>query len=115
MRDSSYFSKIYIAIKPVDFRRQAHGLALIVEETLDKRVSLSKTLFVFTNRRKTAVKCLYWDTTGLAMWWKKLEKEHFKWPKDEDQDVHTVSPRELNWLLEGVDLSSIKKHKKIAI
>ena len=113
MKDSSFFGKIYIAAEPVDFRRQAHGLALLVEEGMNHRLRSQRELFVFTNKRRNAVKCLYWDNTGLALWWKNLEKESFKWPNCKNEPTYTVSSRELIWLLEGVDLTAIKKHKNL--
>lgn len=114
MRDLNFFSKIFIAVEPVDFRRQAQGLALLIENRLQANLYSKRDLFVFTNKSKTAVKCVYWDQTGLAMWWKTLEKESFRWPKPQTgQSTHLVTAKELNWLLEGIDLFRLNRHKKI--
>lgn len=114
MKDLSFFNKIYLATTPVDFRKQAHGLALVVEHTL-KHVGLNeKVLFTFTNRRKTAVKILYWDVTGYALWWKTLEKDQFRWPKDATECLR-LDAKELRWLLDGVDLKNIKRHKRVTL
>jgi len=115
VRDISFFTKIYIAVKPVDFRKQAHGLALVVEHAMELNNMADKALFVFTNRRRSAVKLLYWDQSGYAMWWKTLEHEKFKWPKCSASATTMLAPRELKWLLEGIDISSLKKHKIIKI
>lgn len=112
MRDISSFSKIYLAIKPVDFRKQAHGLALLIEPIFSALPNDAKVLFAFTNRRKTAVKLIYWDSTGFAMWWKNLEQDRFRWPKSSEQ-AKTLQARELKWLLDGVDLQRIHTHKKV--
>lgn len=114
MRDISFFSKIYVAVDPVDFRKQGHGLALIIEHTLKFKPTLEKVLFAFTNKRKTAIKLLHWDYTGYGMWWKVLEKEKFRWPKSPEEVKH-ISAKEMRWLLEGVDLDSMKKHKKLIL
>lgn len=114
MKDLGFFSTILIAIDPVDFRKQAHGLALIAESSLKAGRLNEKYLFVFTNRRKTGVKMLYWDTTGYALWWKTLEKEKFRWPKIAGE-VCTIQVKELKWLLEGIDISKLKKHEKIIL
>ena len=112
MRDISSFNKIYLAIKPVDFRKQAHGLSLLVEPIFKTLPNDAKVLFAFTNRRKTATKLLYWDSTGFALWWKSLEKDRFRWPKSLLQ-AKTLQVRELKWLLDGVDLQKINTHKRV--
>lgn len=112
MRDLSFFGKIYLSVEPVDFRKQAHGLAIIVEHVLKKDPVCEKTLFVFTNKRRDAVKILYWDLTGFALWWKSLEAEKFRWPKKVVGPMQ-IQVKDLKWLLEGVDFTSIKKHQKV--
>lgn len=67
MKDISFFGKIYLATDPVDFRKQAHGLAIIVEHTLKFDPIIDKSIFIFTNKKRTAVKMLYWDATGYAL------------------------------------------------
>lgn len=114
MKDVSFFSKIFLAVTPVDFRKQAHGLAIIAEHSLDLDVTNERYLFCFTNKRKNAMKLLHWDCTGYGMWWKVLERDRFRWPKSQVQ-VENLSPKELKWLLEGVDLLGLKRHKKIVI
>ena len=112
MRDISFFSKIYIAVKPVDFRLQIRGLSQKITQVFNMSPSDGRVLFVFTNRRKNAIRIVYWDSTGFAMWCKNLEESRFKWPKG-DIDQMNLSPRDLKWLLQGVDLSKIKMHKKV--
>ena len=58
MRDVSYFSKIYVFTGFVDFRKQSHGLSVLVKENFDLKVLEPKSLFVFTNRQKRAIKML---------------------------------------------------------
>ena len=72
MKDINCFSNIYIATKHVDFRKQRHGLANIVKESLRENPLQEKAVFVFTNKSKTAVRILYWDDTGFALWSKVL-------------------------------------------
>lgn len=112
MRDLSTFGKIYIAIEPVDFRKHAHGLSVTVEQAFGIKTHHDKTLFVFTNKRKNSVKLLYWDNTGLALWWKVLEKDRFRWPKSGQQSL-MVKGKELRWLLDGIDFTRLKVHKKL--
>ncbi len=47
MRDLSTFGKIYLAVQPVDFRKHAHGLALLVKGAFGIRLDSDKSLFAF--------------------------------------------------------------------
>jgi transposase len=70
---------IYLCPSPVDFRKAINGLSMIVEQQLDVSVLLG-ALLVFTNKARNKIKVLYWDSTGFALWHKRLEKDIFKWP-----------------------------------
>lgn len=113
MRDVSYFNKIYIFTGHVDFRKQSHGLSVLVKEHFMLQPFEPKSLFVFINRQKRAIKMLYWDLTGFALWIKVLENDRFKWPKPGVGEKVLLTPRELRWLLEGVDLGRIKTHQPV--
>jgi transposase len=90
---------IYLYPAPVDFRKSFNGLALIVEQHLDVSL-MSGALFVFSNRTRKKLKVLYWDSTGLALWNKRLEKEVFKWPKSNKSSI-TLNEQQLHSLLGG--------------
>ncbi|MBV4483803.1 IS66 family insertion sequence element accessory protein TnpB [Pseudomonas sp. SWRI124] len=50
--------KVYLYLKPVDFRKSIDGLTAMVE--LDIKVAVfDPVLFVFLNRHRTRVKILY--------------------------------------------------------
>lgn len=114
MKDISSFSKIFLAMRPVDFRKHANGLSSIVKEALDLQPFEAKALFVFVNKKRTAIRMLYWDLTGFATWNKLLEKDKFKWPKTSDSAKLVLSARQLKWLLQGVDLERIKVHEPLS-
>jgi transposase len=114
LKDVSFYSRIFLAVEPVDFRKQAHSLALLVEHSFELAAHNEKWLFAFTNKRRTAIKLLHWDQTGYGMWWKVLEKDKFCWPASSEQ-VKNIQPKELKWLLGGIDIFNLKKHKKIDI
>ena len=66
--------------------------------------AFSGALFIFCNKKQDKLKLLYWDKTGFALWYKRLEKQRFKWPKC-DQLKHTnLSEQQLTWLLGGYDV-----------
>jgi transposase len=71
-------------------------------------------LFVFRNRRGDRLKILYWDHDpgGLVLFYKRLEQGQFKLPKlDAQQRSVVLKPSELAMLLDGIDLSSVKRSK----
>jgi len=112
MRSISTFDRIFLYKEPVDLRKQTAGLAIVVEQTM-KLDPFSKYLFVFTNKRRKQIRMLYWDETGFALWLKKLEKEHYKWPKHFKEKNISLTPELLGFILSGYDLAKIKSHKKL--
>ena len=79
---------IYLYKQPVDFRKSINGLSAIVEAEMD-RSPFSGAVFVFCNRQRDKVRALYWDKTGFCLWYKRLEKNKFKWPRKVKGDVWT--------------------------
>ncbi len=102
---------IYLYRDAVDFRKQAHGLAVLVEQELGRN-PFSGTLYAFTNRQRNKIKCLLWEDNGFVLYYKALAKEQFKWPKAGDELV-ALSGEQINWLLDGYDISLLKGHKKL--
>ena len=70
---------VYLHRQFVDFRKSINGLAALVESELALS-AMSGALFVFCNKGRDKLKILYWDRTGFALWYKRLEKDKFKWP-----------------------------------
>jgi transposase len=70
---------VYVATRPVDFRKGAYGLALLAKETLGHD-PMNGLAVVFRAKRADLVKIVVWDGSGLVMYWKRLEKGGFKWP-----------------------------------
>lgn len=96
-------SNIYLHLDAVDFRKSINGLVVVVEQQLELS-PFSDALFLFSNKSKDKLKILYWDKTGFALWYKRLEKQRFKWPKDDALSRLVLSGQQLNWLLSGYDV-----------
>ena len=89
-----------------------NGLAILVEQALGHD-PFSEKLFVFCNRRRNRVKVLYWERSGFCLWQKRLEKARFHWPRRVSGDVVTLTSQQLNWLLDGYDISRMKPHEQL--
>jgi transposase len=108
--------KVFICTEATDMRRSFDGLSGMVQTTL-KLDPLSGHLFLFRNRTRDAIKILYWDGDGLALWYKRLEQGTFQFPTDvcsERPQASSVeiSQGELTLLLSGIDLTSVKRRKR---
>lgn len=102
---------IYLYRAPVDFRMQAFGLAGLVERELGHD-PFSGALYAFTNRQRNKIKCVMWEDNGFVLYYKSLAEEKFKWPKPADELI-SLSGEQINWLLDGYDLSLMKGHRKL--
>ena len=106
------FEDIFLYKGFVDFRKSIDGLHAIVNSESETDI-FQPCLFVFTNRRKNKVKILYWDKTGFALWYKRLEKRQFKWPLKMEDDIVKLSQQQLEWILSGVDILKITPHQEL--
>lgn len=102
--------KIFLAVEPVDMRKQFNGLWAEVEQRL-KLDPRQGAVFVFTNRSRDRVKVLYWDGSGVWVCAKRLETGRFTWPgPDEPGSLRRpLSPELLTMLLAGIDLTKTRK------
>ena len=95
--------EVFIHTQFVDFRKSINGLVAIVEAEL-ARDAYTGTLFVFCNKAKDKLKILYWDKAGFALWYKRLEKQKFKWPTKLSSQEFELTSQQLSWLLSGYDV-----------
>jgi transposase len=93
--------KVYVATRPVDFRKGIDGLALAVQEMfgLDP---FCGAVFVFRAKRADRIKLLVWDQTGMVLVHKRLEGGKFVWPQVRD-GVMRMSSAQLAALFESRD------------
>lgn len=97
--------KIYIYHGAVNLHKSFEGLSNLIETSFPARL-LSGSLFVFVNRQKNKLKLLYWDTDGLAIWYKRLERGTFRVGKDGKTEL---TRREFMMLLEGIKPRRLNK------
>lgn len=103
--------KVYLVLGYTDMRKSVNGLSLMVSEVLNQD-PFSGHLFVFCNRRKKIVKILYWDRNGFCLWYKRLERDAFRWPLDE-VELLQIDHHQLMWLLDGLDVCEQGVHQRL--
>jgi transposase len=104
-------TRVYLALGSTDMRKEINGLSILVEGKLSLN-PFSGHLFVFCNRRRSTLKILFWDRNGFALFQKRLEKDRFRWPETKEE-VLEIGPRELSFLLEGLDFKSVHPHREL--
>ncbi len=90
--------KILLAVDPVDFRKGIDGLAGLCRKILHSD-PFSGYLFVFINRRRTAIKVLCYDFQGFWLCQKRLSQGRFKWWPVNATGCKTLDAHELQMLL----------------
>lgn len=94
--------RILVAVEPADFRKGIDGIAKLCRNEL-KRDPFSGMVFVFRNRRKTAIKALVYDGRGFWLCHQRLSKGKYAiWPGGEESSVE-LEAHELQVLLCGGD------------
>ena len=93
--------KVYVATRPIDFRKGHDGLAAAVQEMIGED-PFSGAVFVFRSKRTDRLKVLVWDRTGLVLIHKRLEGGKFVWPQVRD-GVMRLSAAQFAALFEGLD------------
>src|SRR5262249_45445181 len=73
--------KIYLHRAPIDMRKGRNALATLAQEVI-KVDPFGGALFVYVGRRFNALKLIYWERNGFALWSKRIEgAEKYHWPR----------------------------------
>jgi transposase len=105
--------RLFVATQPVDGRKGADSLMVMVRDVL-LQDPLSGHLFVFFSKRCDRVRVVYWDRTGFAMWTKRLECGRFKpaFSADGKLTVSAMEAAELALIVEGIDLAGARRRPR---
>ena len=91
--------KILVAVAPADFRRGIDGLAQLCRDTLQLD-PFAGAVFVFCNRRRTALKLLTYDGQGFWLCYKRLSRGRFPWwPSAGEGGAQRLAAHQLSVLL----------------
>ena len=94
-------ARVWLAAGVTDMRRGFDGLARQVQHVLGHD-PFSGHLFVFRGKRGDLMKCLWWDTQGMVLYAKRLERGRFVWPSASAGSV-AISAAQLAYMLDGID------------
>lgn len=93
--------RILVAVEPADFRKGIDGLCGLCRQALGSD-PLSGTVFVFRNRRGTAIKVLAYDGQGFWLCQKRLSQGRFRhWPGWAGSGKQELLAHQLQVLLAG--------------
>ena len=110
---------IWLCLRPADMRKSFDGLAAMTRQVLLQDPIASGHLFVFISRRADRLKVLWWDRDGYVLYAKRLERGTFRLPVGGDGrsapqgDGVALSAAELAMLLEGIELSGVRRRKRM--
>lgn len=105
--------QVYLYSGVVDMRKSIDGLSLLIEQSMALS-PFAEALFVFCNRGRDKIKILYWERNGFVLWYKRLEKQRFKWLKSvADGSSMSITGYDLNLLLDGLDIFNNKPHEAL--
>jgi transposase len=95
-------------------RKNINGLSAMVQQSfcLDP---FDAALFVFCNRSRNRIKILEWDGDGFWLYFKRLERGHFRWvSQQEESETIRLSAEELNVLIAGARLEKKLQRAEIS-
>lgn len=112
MIGEAFSDQVYLALGPTDLRKSIDGLAVLVKESFELD-PFSSCLFVFCNRKKDKMKCLFWEHNGFWLLYRRLEKGRFNWPQQGASRVTLISRRQLRQLLDGLPFERNLGHPEV--
>ena len=100
--------EIFVGLEPIDLRWSFDRLTGMVEERIGRKAR-SRALFVFFGKRRAALKVLFYDGTGLCIFYKRLDRGSFRVPEALDARATSVviEERVLDDLLDGLDVEAL--------
>jgi transposase len=107
---------VFVGLDPIDLRWSFDRLSGLVAERIG-REARGGALFVFFGKRRDALKILFFDGTGMCLFYKRLDRGTFRVPEPSSRDATAVAIDEasLDAILDGIvlDASPPKKSPRV--
>ena len=103
---------VYLSCGHTDMRKSINGLTALVQSSFELD-PFTGAIFVFCNRKRDRLKILEWDQDGFWLYFKRLEKGHFRWPQVGEAPTMTLTGEELSVLLGGVRVELKLKRNEV--
>ena len=105
--------QVFVALEPIDLRYSFDRLSGLAKEQVgyDPR---SGALFLFFGRRRDALKVLFFDGSGMCVFYKRLDRGSFRIPDPADAKARHVEIDEatLEGLLDGIDVEANRASRR---
>ena len=104
--------EIFMSVAPIDLRWGFNRLAGVVAESIGRDARCG-ALFLFMGKRRDALKILFFDGTGLCLFYKRLDRGLFRSPALPSNGTASlqVDENDLEALLDGIDLDTPQKSR----
>lgn len=90
-------AKIYLYTLPTDMRKSIDTLCILVSEVL-KMNPVEGHLFLFRSKSGDKLKALYYEQNCFTLWYRRLEKGKFVFPKNAQESIE-LTLEHFNWIL----------------
>ena len=104
---------IHLACGATDMRKSIDGLAALVQLAFELD-PFCEAWFVFCNKERNKLKLLRWDHNGFWLYYRRLERGRFQWPRSANPQTKTITHRQLMWLLDGLNLEQKRAHQAVS-
>lgn len=104
---------VYLCCGCTDMRKSINGLMTLVQDSFSLNPFVD-ALFVFCNRSRDRLKILEWDGDGFWLYFKRLERGHFRWPAEGDAATMVLKVDELSCLIDSTRLDKKLRRKEVS-
>ncbi len=106
---------LLLCTQATDMRKSFTGLIAMVKTYLKDRPE-SGQVFIFINKNRSLMKCLYYEPGGYCIWSKRLEQGQYAMLNKSNTATKTaLSATEFSALVEGFDIAIKKRRKRYVL